>query len=68
MKFNLKKKYNKKQAVRFYKKVAKLLHHINVPASEHISRSDNNQVFEMAFALERIAENIKKEYNDPTFI
>jgi len=64
MKIKVQKKYNKKQAVKFYRKVAKLLHHIGVPASEHISRSDNNKVFEMAFSLDRIAENIEKEYNE----
>jgi hypothetical protein len=64
MKIKIRSKYNKKQAVKFYRKVAKLLHHIGVPACHHISRSDNNKVFEMAFALDRIAENIEKEYNE----
>jgi hypothetical protein len=31
---------------------------------EHISRSDNTQIFEMCFELRSIIERIDKEYND----
>lgn len=57
----------RKKVVRRYKKIAKELETLQVEGSNHISRVDNNAVFEFACALRRIASRIKKRYPVTTY-
>lgn len=57
----------KRKAVRVLRRIAKKLHGIQVPAAPHISRKDNNQVFEIAFYLEAVAKRIEEGYPDTNY-
>lgn len=57
------KTHTKNQAVRAYMKIAKKLHELQVGACRHISREDNNKLFEISFFVEKVAERIENEYS-----
>lgn len=44
-------------------KIAKKLHELQVGACRHISREDNNKLFEISFFVEKVAERIENEYS-----
>lgn len=54
----------RQQAVEAYKRIAKELQWLQVGASNHISRRDNNWVFEQPYSFRYIAERIRRKYND----
>lgn len=58
--------YTKKQAVTAYMEIALKLHDLQVGACRHISRADNNRLFEMAFFIANVADRIEKEYKEAT--
>lgn len=57
----------RKKLVRRYRRIAKELRQLQVIGANHISRSDNNAVFEFEHALKRIAERIAEKYSDTDY-
>lgn len=51
------------QAAKKFDQLSKELMRLNGSVSEHISRMDNNWVFEASYALSNISERIKVGYN-----
>jgi len=57
----------KKKAIKVYKKLAKKLYKLHTDASAHISRKDNNRVFEISIFFRSVARRIKEEYYDTNY-
>ena len=61
----------KDEAVKEYRKLSRKLFSMQSKAANHISRKDNNRVFNTAIWLNDVAERIKVEYDldpkDPYF-
>lgn len=53
----------KREAARAFRKISKELEHLHSAASNHISRLDNNWVFERIYSFRYIAERIEDGYN-----
>jgi hypothetical protein len=53
----------KKQAAAAYLKISKELERLQDAASAHISRADNNWVFERIYSFRNIAQRISLEYD-----
>lgn len=54
----------KKEAVAAYRIIAKKLRKLHTETAPHISRSDNNKVFEMGWHFDAIADRIDAEYEE----
>lgn len=54
----------KEEAVKAYKEIAEKLQDLHSSASEHISRRDNNRVFDIYCFLDQVADRIENEYDD----
>lgn len=55
----------RKKAVVHYKRIARELDALHSEASNHISRQDNNRVFEISRFLRDVSSRIKQEYDLP---
>lgn len=55
----------KREVVKAYRKMAKRMLHLHNAAANHISRRDNNVVFEMGWKCRAIADRIEREYEEP---
>jgi hypothetical protein len=53
----------RKQAAKAYERVADELERLQGAASNHISRRDNNWVFERVYSFRYIAERIRRKYD-----
>src|SRR6476660_6316159 len=56
-----------REAARAYRQIAKELHRLQLDACAHISRRDNNQVFEIQFFFEAVADRIATRYPDADY-
>lgn len=56
------KRLTKKEAADAYARIAKELQFLQSAAAEHISRSDNNWVFEKRYSFEYVSERIRCAY------
>ncbi len=54
----------KKEALKLLSEAHFILDENQVNWCKHISRKDNNMLFEMCYELKSIMERIDKEYND----
>jgi len=54
----------KDEMVRAFRRAADDLERLHVEGAEHISRRDNNWVFEARFRLREIADRIDRSYGD----
>lgn len=57
----------KREAVKAYKKIARKLERLHSDAADHISRLDNNRVFEISFYLRQVAKRINEKYEDTNY-
>ena len=57
----------KKEVVKAYRKIAKKLDKLQVDACLHISRKDNNQIFEISYFLQDVAKRIEDEYSQSEY-
>jgi len=57
----------RREAAQAYKRIARELGRLQTAAAEHISRRDNNQIFEIEHWLMDVAERIAKGYPETDY-
>lgn len=54
----------RKEAVKAFEKISKKLSRLHSSAANHISRRDNNWVFEQIYKFQHVADRIRTKYEN----